>query len=216
MGTSLALSRIQMIRSRQQSGFTLIEIMFVVALIGVIATIAVPMTGNQLSYLRLSGDARNISNALMLTKMRAAATFTQTRLYVDLSAKSFRIETWQRSASPADWAADGGMTSLSGSDRFGFAPVSAAPSFTQVTIGQASGCYTRLSALIANTACIVFNSRGVPVGPSGAPTGTEPPIATDALYVTDSTAVYGATVSATGMIRLWQTRPTATPTWTLQ
>ena len=63
---------------------------------------------------------------------------------------------------------------------------------------------------------IVFNSRGVPIGPSGAPTGTEPPIATDALYVTDGSAVYGATVSATGMIRLWQTRPTATPTWTLQ
>ena len=203
-----------MIRSRQQSGFTLLETLFVVGLIGVIGAIAVPMTGNQLSYLRLSGDARNISNALMLTKMRAAANFTQTRLYVDLSAKSFRIETWQRSASPADWTADGGTTYLSGSsDRFAFASVSTAPPFTQVTIGQAPGCYTRLSVLIANTACIVFNSRGVPVSPSGAPTGTESPIATNALFVTENTAVYGATVSATGMIRLWRTRSTATPNW---
>jgi prepilin-type N-terminal cleavage/methylation domain-containing protein len=202
-----------MTRSRQQSGFTLLEILFVVGLIGVIGAIAVPMTGNQLSYLRLSGDARNISNALMLTKMRAAATFTQTRLYVDLSAKTFRIETWRRGASPEDWVADTGTTYLSGSDRFGFGSVSAAPPFTQVAIGQAPGCYTRLSALIANTACIVFNSRGVPITVAGKPTGTESPLATSALYLTDGTAVYGATVSMTGMIRLWQTRPTATPTW---
>jgi hypothetical protein len=190
--------------------------MFVIAVIGVVATIAIPMTGNQLSYLRLSGDARNIRNALLLTKMRAAATFTQTRLYVDLGAKSFHIETWQRNASPADWAAEGGATYLSGSDRFDFGSVSAPPPYSQVAIGQAPGCYTRSSALIANTACIVFNSRGVPIAPTGAPTGTESPTATNAMYLTDSTAVYGTTVSATGMIRLWRTNPTGTPNWTLQ
>ena len=102
LGISLALAQAGMIRNRPASGFTLLETMLVVALIGVIAVIAVPMTGNQLSYLRLSGDARNISNAMMLAKMRAAATFTQSRLYVDLSAKTFRIETWQRSAVPPD------------------------------------------------------------------------------------------------------------------
>jgi len=205
-----------MIRNRPASGFTLLETMLVVALIGVLAAIAVPMTGNQLSYLRLSGDAHHISNAMMLAKMRAAATFTQSRLYVDLSAKTFRIETWQRSAVPPDWKTDGGLTYLSGRDQFGFGSVATPPSFTQVTIGQAPVCFDRSSAAIASTACIVFNSRGVPVSPSGAPTATEPPIGTNAVYLTDGTAVYGATVSATGMIRLWRTSPTGTPNWTLQ
>jgi prepilin-type N-terminal cleavage/methylation domain-containing protein len=215
-GIALALTGVWMTRPRQDSGFTLLETMFVIGIIGVIAAIAVPMTGHQLSYLRLSGDARNISNALLLTKMRAAATFTQTRLYVDLGAKSFRIESWRRSPLPAEWVADGGTTSLSGSDRFDFGSVSAPPPYSQVTIGQAPGCYTSASALIANTACIVFNSRGVPIAATGAPTGTESPIATNAVYLTDSTAVYGATVSATGMIRLWRTNPIGTPNWTLQ
>jgi prepilin-type N-terminal cleavage/methylation domain-containing protein len=205
-----------MIRTRRDSGFTLLETMFVVGIVAVIAAIAIPMTGNQLNYLRLSGDARNIANALMLAKMRAAATFTQARLYVDLNAKTFRIETWDRSAATPDWKMDGGITYLSGSDHFGYGSVATPPAFTQVSIGQAPACYTRLSAVIVNTACVVFNSRGVPISVSGAPTRTEPPIGTNAVYLSDNTAVYGATVSATGMIRLWRTAASGTPKWAVQ
>jgi prepilin-type N-terminal cleavage/methylation domain-containing protein len=212
MGISLALAEFWMIRTRLEAGFTILETMFVVAVIGVIAVIAIPMTGNELSYLRLSGDARNVTNALLLTKMRAATTFSQARLYVDLSAKSFCIETWQRTTSA--WVAEGGTTYLSGSDRFSAGSVSTPPPFSQ--IAQAPACYTAAAALIANTACVVFNSRGVPIAAAGAPTGTESPIGTNAVYLTDGTAVYGATVSATGMIRLWRTRPTGTPNWTVQ
>jgi hypothetical protein len=38
----------------------------------------------------------------------------------------------------------------------------------------------------------------------------------DAVYVTDSTRVYGMTVSKTGVIRNWQTPLNVTPTWTAQ
>jgi Tfp pilus assembly protein FimT len=203
-------------RTSRAAGFTALETLFVVALIGVIAAIAIPMTGNQLGYLRLSGDARNLQNSLFLAKMRAAASFTQVRLYIDLGEKSFRIEKWDRSATPNDWKLDGGKTYLYSTDQFGYGSVSTPPPFTQVTIGQAPPCYTRTSALITNTACIVFNSRGVPISASGAPTATEPPIGTNAAYVTDSHVVYGATVSATGMIRLYRGAVGGTPSWTLQ
>jgi hypothetical protein len=39
---------------------------------------------------------------------------------------------------------------------------------------------------------------------------------TDRLDLTDGTAVYGITLSATGMVRTWRTYPSATPNWSLQ
>ena len=63
---------------------------------------------------------------------------------------------------------------------------------------------------VANTACIIFNSRGLPVDATGSPFGN------DAIYITDSTAVYGITVAATGFVRLWRTNYTSTPSWSLQ
>jgi hypothetical protein len=91
-----------------------------------------------------------------------------------------------------------------------------APSNTQTTIGQAANCVNDTGVAIANTACVLFNSRGIPVAPNGAPPNVGAPTADDALYVTDGTAVYGMTVSATGQIRLWRTNPTSTPAWVLQ
>jgi prepilin-type N-terminal cleavage/methylation domain-containing protein len=189
-------------------GFTALETLFVVALIGVTAAIAMPLSGNALGYYRLSGDARNVSNAISVTKMRAAATFGRARIYVDLSTKSYHVETQKNASSP--WVADAGYNYLNSQDSFGYGVVDSAPSNTQTTIGQAPPCLDASNNPISNTACIMFNSRGIPIDTSGSPTGSY------ALYLTDDTAVYGATLSATGMTRLWRTLPTVTPTWILQ
>ncbi len=83
----------------------------------------------------------------------------------------------------------GGTTALSTGVTFGFGGVTLAPPNTQATIGQASQCMEDDGiTAIANTACIMFNSRGVPIDSSFAPTG-------DALYVTDGMVVYGVTVA---------------------
>jgi len=201
-----------------EPGFSLLEIMFVVGLMGVISAIAIPMAGNELSYLRLSGDARNITNALTLTKMRAAASFSQARVYMDRSAKSYRIETWRKTSTPPDWVTDGGISYLAGSDQFGFGTVSTPPPDSQATIALASACRDRNGDVIANTACVVFNSRGVPIIPrtTGSPNGTETPLGTNVAYLTDGSAVYGSTISAAGMVRLWRTKATGAANWTLQ
>lgn len=51
----------------------------------------------------------------------------------------------------------------------------------------------------ATTACIQFNSRGIPIdyGNNGVPTGN------GAIYITDTTQVYGVTVAATGLSQVW-------------
>jgi hypothetical protein len=95
-------------------------------------------------------------------------------------------------------------------DAFSFGVTATAPPNTQTTIAQAPPCLDNLGAAIDGTACVVFNSRGLPVDATGAPTGI------DAFYLTDNVALYGITISATGMLRMWRTPARSAPTWALQ
>ena len=196
--------------SHDSRGFSLIEMMMVVAIMGVLVAITVPMSGNAIRYLKLSGDARELSNATAVAKMRAAAKFTQARLYIDISGKTFSVQTYDKTT--ATWSTEGGATLLSSTVSFGYGPITSAPPNTQTTIDQSPPCLNSASppVAVANTSCVIFNSRGIPVDTTGSPT------ALDAIYVTDGSAVYGITIAATGFIRTWQSTYTSTPTWTLQ
>jgi hypothetical protein len=139
--------------------------------------------------------------------MRAASDFSRARIFIDLTAHTHHLERWNKITSA--WEVEGGVTALSSGVSFSFGPVTVPPPNTQATIGQASQCLDDMAMPIANTACIMFNSRGVPIDATFAPTGA------DALYLTDGSAVYSVTVAATGMLRLWRALPVAVPTWVL-
>jgi len=198
----------------RQNGFTLLETLMVVALIGVIATIAIPQLNNSIAYFRLSGDARSVSNAVALAKMRAASNFSKTRLYVSTASGWHRVERADTS-SPPQWTAESGVTYLSTYTNFSFGAVSTPPPNTQATIGNAALCKDNTGHDVAGTACVIFNSRGIPIAADVAGT-TYTPTADHAIYLTDGSAVYAVTVAATGMIRMWHTLPTATPNWDRQ
>ena len=201
-------------RHRAARGVSLIELIVVVGLAGVISAMAVPMMKAVLGDFSLTGDARGVSSAVSLAKLRAAASFSQARVFVDLGGKTYRVELWQKT--PPTWVTEGGIKALSTSVNFGFGVVGSAPPFSQATIGQASECVTELGAAIGQTACILFNSRGIPVAPGGAPPSVGAPTGNDAVYLTDAAAVYAVTISATGLIKLWRSIRTATPSWVLQ
>ncbi len=196
-------------RIRRPSGFTLIETLMVVALVGVVSVIAVPMFGNMLGNFRVTGDARGLFNSAAVAKMRAASTFSRTRLYVDIVGEQYFMQTWDKTSPTCCWVTEGGSTYLSPGVSFGYGIVGTPPPSTQGVIGQAQACTTDDGDPIANTACIMFNSRGVAIDTTFAPTSA------DALYITDGTAVYGVTVASTGMLKSWRTLPTATPNWVL-
>lgn len=181
------------------------ELLATLAIIGVVAAIAVPSTSAALSDARLRGDARGVHNSVGLAKMRAAARYTRERIYVDLTTNSHRLQYWDKEAGA--WVDEtGGSITLSSGVSFGFGSLSVAPPNTQTTIGQSPACRDNAGAVISGTACIVFNSRGIPVDASGGPTGG------NAFYLTDGIATYGVTLSATPLIRLWWT-PAANPNW---
>jgi len=203
----------------RQRGFSLIELMMVVAIMGVLAAIAIPMSNNSIRYIKVSGDARDLSNAIAVTKMRAAAKFTHARLYVDLTGRSYYIQTYTKTATTAcptvnAWCTEGGTNSLASTVSFGYGSTPAAPLNTQTPIGQATNCMTTAATpvAVANTACVIFNSRGIPISDIG----NGNPTNNDAIYVTDGTSVYAITVAATGFIRTWLYNNYATPPWKLQ
>ena len=186
----------------------MLEALVVAAIASTIAAIAIPMAANAIGYARLTGDARSLSNAVAVAKMRAASDFSQARLYVDLGGKSHHLETYVKTGTPG-WVARTGPTYLSSGVSLSYGSLSTPPSYTQATIGQAPVCHNDAGTPIENTACIVFNSRGIPVDSSGAATTA------DAIYVTDGTAVYVTTVAVSGMIQLWRSGPT-TASWAQQ
>jgi prepilin-type N-terminal cleavage/methylation domain-containing protein len=197
-------------RRSLESGFTILETLFVVALIGIISVIALPMVGNTLADFRVSGDVRGAANSVALSKMRAASKFSRVRLYAELTANRYRLEVFDKTSAICCWQPEGGFTYLSTGTSFGYSPVATPPPSTQAAIGQAAACVNDTGAAVANTACVIFNSRGTPV------TNANTITAEHALYIKNSMAVYGITVAATGMIRTWRTRLLATPSWGLQ
>jgi len=184
------------------------EVLVTVGILAVITVMSVPLVANALAFFRVSGDARSVSNAIAVVKIRAASDYTQARLYVDVSGNTHHLETWNKTASA--WTREGGDTALASTVSFGYGGITNAPPNTQGTINQAPPCKSNGGEDIGNTACVVFNSRGVPVDSLGAPTSL------DAVYVTDGTAVYAVTVAATGMVRSWHAKAVSTATWAQQ
>ena len=187
-----------------QRGYSLIDLVMVVALIAVVAGIAVPVTGGAVAGHRFRGDSQALTQMVSVAKMRASAGFTRARVRANTLTNTYALEIWDKDTSA--WVTEGGMLTMSRGVAFGFAALGTPPPNTQQAIGQSPECragLTAATAAIAGTACIAFNSRGLPVDAAGAIFGGH------GLYLTDGTTVSATTITATPRIRRWFSRASA-------
>jgi Tfp pilus assembly protein FimT len=191
--TARTICRREINLDRVHSGFSFPELMLVLFFILAVSAFAVPTISTMVQAMRSGGDARDLSDEVSLAKMRAAASFSQSRIHADLSAQTFVAEL----KGAGGWATDTGsaVLPLSRKVQFGFGSFSSSPS--GVTIAQAPACVDNAGSAMSDTACILFNSRGIPVDSFGASKAS-------GLYITDGYTVYGVTVSATGNIQTWR------------
>ena len=194
-------------REKTVRGFSMLELLIVLSITIVISVLALPSLLALGRNYRSVGDGQDLYSMIGLAKMRAAADFTHARVYADLNGKSLHIEVWNTTSSV--WTTEGGTQNLASGDAFGYGSFTNAPPNTQGTLGQSAACRDNSNTTdIANTACIIFNSRGIPIDNTSSPTGS------DALYITDGKVVYGVTVAATGLMRYWRGDRSST-TWSL-
>ncbi len=212
------------VRNKRQAGFSTLELLVAITMSVIITAIAVPGYMTTAAYLRVAGDLRSINGLTAVAKMRAASDFTHARVFADLNGGTFQLEVWDKTGNGGVgcWFADldstracltyssgrpsGPVTTLATGDTFGFGTLGTGPTPGQPTPSQAAACRDNSNGALGGTACIVFNSRGIPVD------NTNSPIATGAFYLTNGTVVNAVTVSATGSIQAW-TSPVGSANW---
>jgi type II secretory pathway pseudopilin PulG len=191
----------------REKGYSIVEILGVVSVAGIVSALALPAAGRTIADLSMRADARALSDSVMGARMRAAQSFTKSRVFVDFNANRSFVQIWNEAT--REWDTDGSVRSVSRGVTFGFGALSVPPPNTQTVIGQPPLCTDASGGSIGNSACIVFNSRGVPIDESGAPTGN------NAIYITNGTGVYAATITATPLLRLWWS-PAGAAAWVSQ
>src|SRR5688572_27307202 len=115
-----------------QRGYTLIELLLALGLIGVVSAMVIPITSGSLKGNRLRGDANAIKNFAGLAKMRASSQSTRARVHADLATNSYALEVWDRTANV--WVNQSGTRRLSAGVTFGFGALATPPPNTQATI----------------------------------------------------------------------------------
>ncbi|HZI83330.1 MAG TPA: GspH/FimT family pseudopilin [Casimicrobiaceae bacterium] len=73
------------------AGFTLLEMMIVLVLMAIIASVVIPIFGPGVSTTELKRSARELAAGLRLARSQAIAQRTEAILELDLAARSFRV-----------------------------------------------------------------------------------------------------------------------------
>ncbi|ARN82219.1 GspH/FimT family pseudopilin [Methylocystis bryophila] len=87
---------------RQRGGFTLLEMLAVLAIIGLLAGLSTQLVRPAAPHLRLEGAARGLCAALRATRARAISANEEATLVLDLARKSYSSPSVRETLLPAE------------------------------------------------------------------------------------------------------------------
>lgn len=202
-----------MVKASRAKGFSMLELLIVIAIIMIMGGAAVLMMGPTLQNYRLTGDARSIASSLALARMRAAAQFTRAEVCFDFTGgncsptaapNTYQVEVWNKATNL--FAPEPGTSPQALSQGGIFVPkcpaancfpVGMPPLGGQVTIQQGTGS----GPAPIGFAQIIFNSRGIALDPA-----TLAPVATNVIYIANPQINFycGVTASIAGQQGAWK------------
>jgi general secretion pathway protein H len=80
------------VRRAASAGVTLLELLIVLSIMAIVATLVLPMFGGGVSNGELKGAARQVAAGLRVARSEALATRQETRVMLDLEHRTFRID----------------------------------------------------------------------------------------------------------------------------
>ena len=86
-----------------RAGFNLIELMLVVAIIGIVMAAAAPSFSQRSAWYRMDGAARSLASRMLWARQKAVATRTPYRMTIDREAMTYYFE---RQDNDSTWTPD--------------------------------------------------------------------------------------------------------------
>lgn len=83
-------------RRSGEAGFTLVEVMVTVAVLGILAAIAVPSFKGMMPKVRLGNAVQTLTNEIAMSRMAAVAKSTEYQIIFNQAAKSYRLRQFTR------------------------------------------------------------------------------------------------------------------------